>query len=378
MEMRGSFVPPARPVRATLVVVLMLVSALVVGCGGGGERAAPPAPEPDTVEVEVYLTNPDLGDPCTEVFPVPRTVDADDLVAGTLQALVTGPTEVEVQQGYGGWFSTDTADVVLDVEVIHGTVHVTFSDLRLVIPNASSSCGASALLAQLDTTLLALDGIDATRYAMADRAAFYGWLQLPDPDAPLPPPSTDPEPEPEPEPDTDEPSGPDDGSATPDLRVARISEVIAVELASAYEPAVDVEVTCDRSGPVQAGDVFVCEARSDQLPDTDWGGIVVAVVGDTTIAWSPGTDNPGSFEGLWQAYDEAPHGLFCRDLLEPDAIGHPFSGVGTVPQTAFFWSLVYWNLEGQPARMDADGDGVPCESLYDTEVIDGVLIEIEP
>jgi hypothetical protein len=376
MEMRGSFAPPARPARTTLVVVATLVFALVVGCGGG-DQAAPPAPEPDTVEVDVYLTNQTLGDPCTEVFPVPRTVDADDPVTGALQALVAGPTEVEVQQGYGGWFSPDTADVLLDVEVIDRTVHVTFTDLRWVIPNASSSCGSSALLAQLDTTLLALDGIDATRYAMADQTAFYEWLQLPDPDTPLPAPS----PETDAAPDADrgdEPGEPADGSATPQLRVGRISEVIAAELASAYEAAVDVEITCDLSGPVQAGDVFVCEGRSDQLPDTDWGGIVVAVVDGTTIAWLPGTDNPGSTEGLWQAYREAPHGLFCRDLLVPDAIGHPFTGAGTVPHTAFFWSLVYWNLEGRPARMDADGNGIPCETLYDTDVIDGVLIEVEP
>jgi hypothetical protein len=374
IEMRGLFAPPAQPRRATSATISLLAFTLVLGACGGDQQTAPPAPEPDTVEVDIYLTNEQLGDPCGEVFPVPRQVDADDPVRATLEVLLEGPTEAEQQQGYGGWFSDDTADMLLDLEVVDGTAHVTFADLRQVIPNASTSCGSVTLLAQLDTTLLALDGIDDTRYAIADQAAFYAWLQLPDPDAPLPPPA--------PDADSDqaveEPSDREDGSATPELRVDRIAEVIADELASAYGSPVEVEVTCDLTGPVRSGEVFVCEARSDQLPDTDWGGIVVAVVDGTTVAWSPGTDNPGSTEGLWEAYREAPHGLFCRDLLVADAIGHPFSGVGTVPQTALFWSIVYWNLEGQPARMDADGDGIPCGTLYDADVIDGVLTEIEP
>jgi hypothetical protein len=185
--MRGPCTPSERPGRATSLAASMLASALVLGaCGGGGEQAAPPAPEPDTVEVAIHLTNETLGDPCTEVFPVLRRVDAEDPVRATVEVLLEGPTEAEARQGYGGWFSTDTAGMVLDVEVVDGTAHVTFADLRPVIPNASTSCGSAALLAQLDTTLLALDGIDDTRYALADRAAFYGWLQLADPDAPAP------------------------------------------------------------------------------------------------------------------------------------------------------------------------------------------------
>jgi hypothetical protein len=41
--------------------------------------------------------------------------------------------------------------------VADGVAHVTFADLRPVIPNASTSCGSAALLAQLDQTLLAFD-----------------------------------------------------------------------------------------------------------------------------------------------------------------------------------------------------------------------------
>ena len=48
--------------------------------------------------------------------------------------------------------------------------------------------------------------------------------------------------------------------------------------------------------------------------------------------------------------DALPSGLFCRDL---HAAGYPY------------WDAVrYWELEGQPARMDATGDGFPCTTVY--------------
>jgi hypothetical protein len=189
---------------------ILLAALLVGGCGRADEPAAPSDPEPSTVEVEVYFPNALLGDLCTEVFPVTRSVDTDDPVTGALAALLAGPTADERAAGYGGWFTPATADALLHVEVTDGTAHVVFRDLRTIIPSASTSCGSSMLLAMLDTTLLALEGVDA-RYALADQAAFSAWLQLADPDAPDP--DQDPEPteptrpdEPSPEPKPDEPS----------------------------------------------------------------------------------------------------------------------------------------------------------------------------
>ena len=45
-----------------------------------------------------------------------------------------------------------------------------------------------------------------------------------------------------------------------------------------------------------------------------------------------------------------PDGLFCRDLK---ARGYNFRQ-----------ALAYWNANGRPARMDADGNGIPCETVY--------------
>lgn len=127
--------------------------------------------------VRVYFWRGD-GDPCTEVVPVDRTVTTPTPEAA-LRALLAGPTPAETAAGYGSWFSSATADALLGVTVRDGVAAVSFRDLRPIIPNASSSCGSSALLGALDATLRALPGITSARYSFdGDEAAFYEWLQM--------------------------------------------------------------------------------------------------------------------------------------------------------------------------------------------------------
>ncbi len=54
-----------------------------------------------------------------------------------------------------------------------------------------------------------------------------------------------------------------------------------------------------------------------------------------------------------------PTGLFCRDLADR---GWWFSD-----------ALAYWIAEGAPDRMDADRNGIPCETIYPAAQIDEVL-----
>jgi hypothetical protein len=186
----GRASPTAR--RAGWVLLAALV--LTISCGGPAEEpAGEPTPPPVTVEVELFFVNHRLGDLCTDVFPVTRKVDPADPVRGTLEALLAGPTDAEHDLGYAGPFSAATAGTILEVTVTDGLVQVTFDGLRETIPDAAtSSCTADRVLAQLDRTLLALDGVSATRYRLADGPTFYAWLGLPDPDAP--PPSDGPDP----------------------------------------------------------------------------------------------------------------------------------------------------------------------------------------
>ena len=135
------------------------------------------------------------------------------------------------------------------------------------------------------------------------------------------------------------------------------------------------ELVCTDTGPIEVGGVFGCSTRTPTEPGqgTEEGGVIAYVLDvDGRAAYDVATDIPASTEGLVEAYRNAPKGLFCRDLRNEDVEAYPFRQLST-PSGDFFWSLVYWSLEGRPDRMDADLNGIPCETLYDAAVVAGVL-----
>jgi spore germination protein GerM len=167
--------------RRTFAIAVTL--ALVAGIGGctRDPEVTPVRHEPDatTHQVEVFFTNLERGE-IGQVFPVTREITDEDHVRGALTQLLAGPTAQERAQGYSSWFSAATADLLLAVRVSDGEAVVDL-DLRLprVIPNASTSAGSTALLAELDATLLQFPEVTATRYRLdGDEAAFAEWLQL--------------------------------------------------------------------------------------------------------------------------------------------------------------------------------------------------------
>lgn len=58
---------------------------------------------------------------------------------------------------------------------------------------------------------------------------------------------------------------------------------------------------------------------------------------------TPSTPSPGDVRDL-------PGGLFCRDL---NARGYSYSA-----------AVEYWRIHGQPNQMDADRNGIPCETVF--------------
>lgn len=76
---------------------------------------------------------------------------------------------------------------------------------------------------------------------------------------------------------------------------------------------------------------------------------------DSVIVWIVMLDNNRwSYDlgsGIPWAIDEiAPPGALCRDIADA---GHPF-----------FYATLYWVADNRPERMDADGNGIPCETIY--------------
>ena len=136
------------------------------------------------------------------------------------------------------------------------------------------------------------------------------------------------------------------------------------------------QLECDEPGLIAVGGVFACAGIPQTEPDfqLDPVGVVIYVLNDSGMAvWTEGTDVPDTADGLFEAHDQAQKGLFCRNLLSSGGAGGLFNGSGRPPEDAFFWSLVYWSLEGEPDGMDEDWNGVPCETLYDADVVDDVL-----
>jgi spore germination protein GerM len=168
------------------VAALAVAAVLLASCGtraqpaqsqgvpqptNGGAATASPA----LSSVTLFFPKQNSTD-CTQVVPATRRI-ADRGLTGVMKALVAGPNEPERAMGLGGWFTDQTKDVVNSAQVEGGVARVDFKDLRAIIPNASSSCGSSSLLAQLDSTAKQF-GVTRTLYSInADVDLFYNWLQ---------------------------------------------------------------------------------------------------------------------------------------------------------------------------------------------------------
>ncbi|MCO5309334.1 MAG: GerMN domain-containing protein [Austwickia sp.] len=140
----------------------------------------PPGPTPTgpTMTTTVYLGKTGDTD-CSKTYPVQRTVPrTSGVTRAALIELLKGPSAQERAQGYTGWFSPATEGGLRDVRVTGGTAYVDLADLRATIPNASTSCGSAALLAELTETTTAAAHVDTVRFAIDGQPAiFWGWLE---------------------------------------------------------------------------------------------------------------------------------------------------------------------------------------------------------
>ncbi|WIY00500.1 Gmad2 immunoglobulin-like domain-containing protein [Amycolatopsis mongoliensis] len=170
-----------------LAGVLVVVGALVIGvlrdrpatpAGPPGAPATTTAPSAPVTTVEVFFHRGQADDPA-RVEPVRRTVPKTDAVATAAVAqLLGGPTAAERGQGYFSMFGPATAGKLKSVRVANGVAHADFRDFRQLIPNATSSFGSAALLAELDATLGQFATVKSTVYSFdGNVTAFYEWLQ---------------------------------------------------------------------------------------------------------------------------------------------------------------------------------------------------------
>lgn len=143
----------------------------------------PSTPDAQPMVVTLYFGNSVL-DPqvanCAQVYAVHRSVPAgNDLLTATIKELLAGPTGAEAAQGYTSWFSTATADALVNAKVVGDTSYLNFTDIRTIVPNASTSCGSAALLAQFTTTAQQAAMTPEVRFAINGQPEpFWNWLQM--------------------------------------------------------------------------------------------------------------------------------------------------------------------------------------------------------
>lgn len=164
----------SRPIKTALLIGTVAAS-LLTTLALGSALANPNG----TARVQVFLARSDPGIRCDKVYPVSRRVRTPAVLKGAVEALLRGPTAAERRRRYGGWFSARTAGMLRSVRLSQGVAYIDFRDFRRVIPNASSSCGSSLLLAQLDRTADQFPTVRRAIYSFnGSRRAFYEWLQL--------------------------------------------------------------------------------------------------------------------------------------------------------------------------------------------------------
>lgn len=121
------------------------------------------------------------------------------------------------------------------------------------------------------------------------------------------------------------------------------------------------------AGPSGAGSVYKC--MPTEVGEGQWPIITALILDDAgTVAFA----QAGVFYTVLNAdliQEDLGTGLFCRDLYAVDS--WLLEELPT-PELEYFGAVLYWFVEGRPDRMDADGNGIPCETLVPASVVDAV------
>jgi hypothetical protein len=89
----------------------------------------------------------------------------------------------------------------------------------------------------------------------------------------------------------------------------------------------------------------------------------VSILSGGRFAWSRGECCGGG--ALPEDY---PPGLMCRDLVQPSTLP-PDRYLPGSDTLSYGLAVFYWLTEGRPERMDADGNGRPCETVYPADEV---------
>jgi hypothetical protein len=153
-------------VRIWLTAYLLAMTLAVAGCGGAGDRDPSQAGSDGVEMVSAHGTDTTSA---PELAPdVALRIDLERLLRGDA-APASGET----------WFSEATAGALRNVSLdAAGHATVDFADLRVLIPNASSSAGSAMLLDELNTAVFGVGAVRSVEYRIEGSCEqFWEWLQ---------------------------------------------------------------------------------------------------------------------------------------------------------------------------------------------------------
>jgi hypothetical protein len=143
--------------------------------------------------------------------------------------------------------------------------------------------------------------------------------------------------------------------------VADLEQALTDEISRKYPPGPG-RTTCEASGTLTDWQPIACGFEADE--PQEYGPIYVSILtgGQYTVSLGfccAGGANPGDY----------PKGLMCRDLVEPPSLFPPDHYLPEYNSLGYGLAVYYWFTEGRPDRMDADGNGRPCETVYPADEV---------
>jgi hypothetical protein len=143
--------------------------------------------------------------------------------------------------------------------------------------------------------------------------------------------------------------------------VADLEQAMTEEI-SRKDPPGPGRATCEASGPLVDWQPIRCVFEADE--PLEYGPIYVTVLNGGRYTWTVGECCAGG-----ALPDDYPAGLMCRDLIQPPSTLPPDHYLPESNSLTYPEAVYYWLTEGRPDRMDADGNGRPCETVYPADEV---------
>lgn len=143
--------------------------------------------------------------------------------------------------------------------------------------------------------------------------------------------------------------------------VADLEQALTDEI-SREDPPGPGRAACEASGILTDWQPIRCGFQADE--PQEYGPIYVSILTGGRYTWSNGSCCAGG-----AVPEDYPTGLMCRDLVEPPSTFPPDHYVPENNALDYGLAVYYWLTEGRPDRMDADGNGRPCETVYPADEV---------